>query len=60
MLQLETYGFISIEHGGLEHQPSKYRFIDKWKELYDAELLNKAKADFDEAIRRKKLAKDIN
>ena len=59
LLQLETYGFISIEHGGLEHQPSKYRFIDKWKESYHPEFLNKSKADFDEAIRRKKLAKEI-
>ena len=59
LLQLETYGFISIEHGGLEHQPSKYRFIDKWKESYNPEFLNKAKADVDEAIRRKKLAKEI-
>lgn len=56
LMQLETFGFIEIEHGGLEHQPSRYRFVDKWKALSDPDLLKRAKDDFDEAIRRKKLA----
>lgn len=56
LLQLEIFGFVEIEHGGLEHQPSRYKFISKWKTLKDPDLLNKAKADFEEVIRRKKLA----
>ena len=55
--QLEAFGFISIERGGLAHQPSKYHLIDKWKELSDPVKLKKAKDQLEERKRRAKLAK---
>ena len=55
--QLEAFGFISIERGGLAHQPSKYHLIDKWKELSDPIKLQKAKSEFEGRKRRAKLAK---
>ena len=59
LLQLECYGFIKIEHGGLEHQPNKYTFLDKWKESYDQAKLDAFKEKFKEALKRKELAKEL-
>ncbi len=55
--QLEAFGFISIERGGLAHQPNRYHLIDKWKELSDPVKLQRAKSEFEGRKRRAKLAK---
>lgn len=56
--QLEIFGFIEIERGGLEHKPSKYKLVGKWKELRDQEKLKEAKEEFKEISRRKRIAKE--
>ena len=59
LLQLETFGFIDVEHGGLEHQPSKYTFVDRWKESYDPEKMAAIKNEFAELLERKKAAAQL-
>ena len=59
LLQLECYGFIKIEHGGLEHQPNKYTFVDKWKASYAPAKLDAFKEEFKETLKRKELAKEL-
>ena len=56
LLQLETFGFIEVEHGGLEHQPSRYTFIDKWKQSYDPLKMEECKKQLEEILERKKAA----
>lgn len=56
--QLEAFGFISVERGGLAHQPSKYNLIAKWQELEDPIKLQKAKFELQERKRRARLAKE--
>lgn len=56
LTQLECYGFIEIEHGGLEHQPSKYTFVDKWKESYDPAKMGKfSKKNLRRLLKEKRL-----
>ena len=31
--ELEAFGFISCDHGGLQHQPNVYHLADKWKAI---------------------------
>lgn len=56
--QLEAFGFISVDRGGLAHQPSKYHLINKWQELEDPKKFREAKAELEERKRRAKLAKE--
>ena len=56
--QLETFGFISVDRGGLSHQPSNYHLINKWQELEDPKKFREAKAELEERKRRAKLAKE--
>jgi len=58
LMQLECFGFIEIERGGLEHQPSIYTLVDRWKESYDSAKLEACKAGFEELLERKKLAQE--
>ena len=56
--QLEAFGFINVDRGGLAHQPSKYHLINKWQELEDSKKFREAKAELEERKRRAKLAKE--
>lgn len=56
--QLEAFGFISVDRGGLAHQPSKYHLINKWQELEEPKKFREAKAELEERKRRAKLAKE--
>ncbi len=56
--QLEAFGFINVDRGGLAHQPSKYHLINKWQELEDPKKFREAKAELEERKRRAKLAKE--
>lgn len=56
--ELEIFGFIEVQRGGLEHRPSEYKLIDKWKTLNITENLDDAKQELAELKRRKKLVKE--
>ena len=58
LLQLETYGFIKIEHGGLERKPSIYHLSGDWKKIRTEEDLKQTEDAFQEKINRQKLAKE--
>ena len=53
ILQLEVFGFITVDHGGLEHRPSVYHFSDGWKEIVNDTDVIKAKATYKELKERK-------
>lgn len=59
---LEAMGFITCERGGLGHQPSIYRFSDRWAKietLSEAKnILKKLKDTMEEKNKRSKLAKE--
>lgn len=59
LAELECFGFIEIERGGLAHQPSIYRLIDKWKELDNPEKLEEAKSRFKDYVDRTKASKEL-
>lgn len=48
ILQLEVFGFITVDHGGLERRPSIYQFSDGWKKINSDEDVAEAKARFKE------------
>lgn len=56
--QLEFYGFIRIEHGGLEHTPNKYHLVEEWKKIETKEDVKKAEALFKADIAKRKHAKE--
>lgn len=58
LTELEYFGFIHIDHGGLEHLPNRYRFSEDWKKIKTKEDVDKVKAAFKEEMdRRKKVRK---
>ena len=59
LLMLEVFGFIKVEHGGLEHQPNKYTFSDGWKEIRTDEDVRKVLDRFNEVINRKKKVNEL-
>ena len=58
LLQLETYGFVRIEHGGLERKPNIYHLSSDWQKIQTEEDLKQAEEAFQEEINRRKLAKE--
>lgn len=58
LAQLECYGFISVEPGGLEHQPSVYEFAEGWKDINSKEKLAEADSRFQDLMNRKRLARE--
>lgn len=60
ILQLECYGFISIDRGGLEHKPSVYHLIGDWKKIRTEEDLSKAKERFEYELEKKRKAKEVS
>lgn len=60
LLQLECYGFIKIDHGGLEHRPSVYHLIGDWKKIKTKEDLAEAKSLFDSELAKKKKASEVS
>lgn len=59
LLQLEVFGFIDIDHGGLEHRPSVYHFSGNWKKIETEKDVEEAKARFQEKLDRKKRAREL-
>lgn len=57
LLMLDTFGFIKIDHGGLEHQPNRYTFSEGWKDIKSDEDVKEAQKRFDDAITRKRKAR---
>lgn len=57
IIQLKFFGFIKVEHGGLEHQPSIYHFSEDWKKIKTKEDVDKVKAAFKEEMNRRKKVK---
>lgn len=60
ILQLECYGFISIDRGGLEHRPSVYHLISDWKKIRTEEELSKAKERFEYELEKKRKTKEVS
>ena len=52
LLMLEYFGFIKVEHGGLEHQPNRYTFSDGWKAIRTTEEVKEAQVRFKDNISR--------
>ena len=59
ILQLECFGFIQIDRGGLEHKPSVYHLISDWKKIRTEEDLEEVKRVFQEELNKKKKSKEI-
>lgn len=59
LLMLETFGFIKIDHGGLEHQPNRYTFSEAWKDIKTDEDVRTVQERLNEAIARKNRAKSV-
>lgn len=57
LLMLEIFGFIKVDHGGLEHQPNRYHLVEDWKDIRTPEDVKEAQKEFKEAINRKSRAK---
>ena len=53
LLQLEVFGFIKVDHGGLEHKPNIYYFSEDWKKVETEADVEEAKARFKELKGRK-------
>ena len=60
LLQLECYGFIEIDHGGLEHRPSVYHLIGDWKKIRTEEDLQEAKRKFETELEKKKKGREVS
>lgn len=60
ILQLECYGFISIDRGGLEHRPSVYHLISDWKKIRTEEDLSKVKERFEYELEKKRKAREVS
>ena len=56
--QLEFFGFIRVEHGGLEHQPSIYHLSEDWKKIKTKEDVENIRKQFKEHMDKKKKAAD--
>ena len=53
LLQLEVFGFIKVDHGGLEHKPNVYYFSEEWKKIETEADVAEAKAMLKESKERK-------
>lgn len=60
LLQLECYGFLKIDHGGLEHRPSVYHLIGDWKKIKTKEDLAEAKRVFGNELAKRKKASEVS
>ena len=58
IIQLEFFGLIKVEHGGLEHQPSIYHFSEDWKKIKTKEDVDNIRKQFKEHMDKKKKAAD--
>jgi len=56
LLQLEVFGFIKVDRGGLEHRPNIYHLVDDWKKIRTDEDIRTAKNTFKELKNRKYLS----
>ena len=60
LTQLECYGFIDIDSGGLGHRPNIYYFSDRWKEVSrSTENIQAAKNAFNDEMSRRKKAQEF-
>ena len=55
---LECYGFVEVDRGGLGHRPSEYTFIDAWKRIVSKDEVKEAEARYKEIQKRKAKAKE--
>lgn len=53
LLQLEVFGFIKVDRGGLEHKPNIYHLVDDWKRIETDEDVETAKNAFKDLKSRK-------
>ena len=56
---LEVFGFIKVDHGGLEHRPSVYHFSEDWKKIVTKRDVEDAKARLRNLKERKSKVRDI-
>ena len=54
--QLEALGFVTLENGGLYHQPNHYHFTNGWQKIHTVE---EAKAIKDKLAEEKKQRKQV-
>ena len=53
LIMLEVFGFIKVDHGGLEHQPNRYTFSEGWKSIRTDEDVKAVREKFNDIIDRK-------
>ena len=58
LLMLEHFGFINVERGGLEHQPSVYHFSKAWQEIRTVQDAKERESLFREEMDKRKRAKE--
>ena len=58
IMQLEVFGFIEVDHGGLEHRPSVYHFSEDWKKIVTKRDVEDAKASLRDLKERKSKVRD--
>lgn len=56
ILELECFGFIRVDHGGLGHVPSVYHLIEDWKAIRTTEDVHAAKAGFKAELEKRRAA----
>ena len=59
LMQLEFFGFVRIDHGGLEHRPSVYHLIGDWKEIQTPEDVKRVQGEFREELDKRKRAREL-
>ena len=48
--ELENFGFIRCERGGLYHKPNIYHLIDKWKEIKNTVQAKERRRNYKESL----------
>jgi len=56
LVELEIFGFITYESGGLGHRPSIYHFSGEWKKIQTEKELEETKGKFKQELDKKKAA----
>lgn len=58
LTELEVFGFIRIDHGGLEHRPSIYHLTSDWQQIRTEEEAKQARQLFQAEMDKRRLAKE--
>lgn len=59
LTELEVFGFIRIDHGGLEHRPSIYHLTSDWQKIRTEEEAKETRKLFQAEMDKRKLAKEL-